>query len=143
MRLFDRGRIHTGPALFASNLHIGVRPRCAALLFVLLFLVACGGPEPRDPRPTTWAPPVEAEHLDNLYLVSPDLCRSAQPDEEGFAEFVAMGGKTVLNLREHHTDDDEAEGTGLTLHHLRFDTRKVTAEQVVQALAGSSEPAPR
>ena len=55
----------------------------------------------RDPR---WATPIQKPGLPNLYKVSDDLYRGAQPDAEGFKQLAEMGVKTVVNLRSFHSD---------------------------------------
>jgi protein tyrosine/serine phosphatase len=65
-------------------------------------------------RPANWAVAIEGKKgLPNFFKVSEVLYRSAQPEEEGFAELKAMGIKTVVDLRTLHSDEEECRKTGL------------------------------
>jgi protein tyrosine phosphatase (PTP) superfamily phosphohydrolase (DUF442 family) len=68
---------------------------------------------PKSQRPATWAQKLDRPHLENLHHVSDDLYRGAQPSEEGMRELKKMGIRTVVNLREYHSDTDEIGETGL------------------------------
>jgi protein tyrosine phosphatase (PTP) superfamily phosphohydrolase (DUF442 family) len=52
----------------------------------------------------TWAKAVAAEHLPNLFLVSPKLYRSAMPDRDAGQNISALGIKTIVSLRHFHAD---------------------------------------
>lgn len=56
------------------------------------------------PRPASWAQPLTKPGLPNLYQVSDDLYRGAQPTAEGMGELVTMKVRTVVNLRSLHSD---------------------------------------
>ena len=49
----------------------------------------------------------------NFAKVSDVLYRGAQPTREGFLELKKMGVRTVVNLRQAHSDVDLLSGTGL------------------------------
>ena len=49
----------------------------------------------------------------NLSKVSNSLARGAQPDVEGFARLKKMGVKTIVNLRDNHSDIEMMKGLGL------------------------------
>lgn len=85
-------------------------------------------------RPADWARPVIGSELENFYQIDTRLYRSEQPDDDAFEQVEKLGMKEVLNLRSLHTDDDEAEETKLTLHHLRMKAGKVTENDLFQAL---------
>ncbi|MDR0658164.1 MAG: dual specificity protein phosphatase family protein [Mediterranea sp.] len=72
--------------------------------------------------------------LDNLYKVDEGVYRSEQPDKKDFQALEAFGIKEVLNLRRFHSDDDEAEGTNITLHRLKTNAHSISEQQVVEAL---------
>lgn len=80
--------------------------------------------------------------VENAYRVSPTLYRSGQPDEEGFRIIEAAGIKSILNLREYHSDDDEAEGTSLKLIHYPVAAGKVS-EQDIEAILKQLRNAPK
>lgn len=54
-------------------------------------------------RPVAWAVPMERAGLPNLHRVDAKLYRSAQPTAEGMTNLVALGVKTVVNLRDNHS----------------------------------------
>ena len=54
--------------------------------------------------------------VENSYKVSKDVYRSGQPDKAGFRLLESAGVKSVINLREYHSDDEEAAGTALKLY---------------------------
>lgn len=105
------------------------------LIIVLLFLTitACAEAEPRL-RPDDWAIPIIATSLENMYQVDTGVYRSEQPDDEEFMALSKFGIKEVLNLREYHSDDDEAEKTNLRLHRIKIDTGSASEQQMIQAL---------
>ncbi len=51
--------------------------------------------------------------LKNYPVVSDALSRAAQPTADGFAELKRRGVKTVVNLREFHSDRELLARTGL------------------------------
>jgi protein tyrosine phosphatase (PTP) superfamily phosphohydrolase (DUF442 family) len=77
----------------------------AVLLFAAVFRPAAEGAER--------AVFVELSGVPNLYRVTENLYRSAQPTRTGFRNLEAMGVRTVVNLRSFHRDD--VSGTGLRL----------------------------
>ncbi len=85
-------------------------------------------------RPQIWATEVMGSGLDNIYELDKKVYRSEQPDSASFGLVAKFGIKEVLNLREHHTDNDEAEKTGLVLHQIKVDTGKISYAQILQAL---------
>jgi len=52
--------------------------------------------------------------LENFARVSPALYRGAQPTEEGFRQLKAMGVKTVIDFRSHHSTKKQVEDAGMT-----------------------------
>lgn len=95
-------------------------------------LVALGD-DPRL-RPESWASPVLSERLGNWYKLDESVFRSAQPDKDAFADIEKMGIRSVLNLRELHSDDDEAKGRPQKLYRVPMEAGSITREQVVAAL---------
>lgn len=95
-----------------------MKPRTEIRLLVLtafLAAVPCFSAETNVPasRPSNWAQKIERPGVKNLYQVTTNLYRGAQPTAEGMAQLKAMGIKTVINLRALHSDKDEVVGTGL------------------------------
>ena len=65
-------------------------------------------------RPAKWAEPLELVGVPNLYRVSAELYRSAQPTAEGMKNLQHLGINAVVNLRWLHSDRDEIGATGLS-----------------------------
>lgn len=57
--------------------------------------------------------------LKNFYRIGNEVYRSDQPSAACFRELEKFGIREVLNLRCHHSDIKEAQGTNIHLHHLR------------------------
>ncbi|WP_157953052.1 dual specificity protein phosphatase family protein [Limnobaculum parvum] len=72
--------------------------------------------------------------LANFYQVDKNLYRSGQPGAEQMQELERRGVKSILNLRNFHTDNREAEGTSLKLYHIPMEAGRFTEQQVIQAL---------
>ena len=85
-------------------------------------------------RPAKWAVPVQSRYLKNAYQLDAKVYRSAQPSEMGFKAIQRLGITDVLNLRDHHTDDAEAEGVGLTLHHIQTEADEINQQEIIKAL---------
>ncbi len=85
-------------------------------------------------RPNNWAQPIINSELQNFYQISDKLYRSEQPNGKAFKELASFGIKNVLNLRKHHTDNDEAKGTNIVLHHLKLSAKHLNQQQIIAAL---------
>lgn len=107
----------------------------ASKFFLYAFLLAAAVIPPLQAQPAS-APPVliQVDGTKNCYKLSPELYRSGQPDDDGFKALEKLGIKSVLNLREYHSDKDEAEDTSLHLYRIRLAAGKVTAEELMQCL---------
>jgi tyrosine-protein phosphatase SIW14 len=70
----------------------------------------------------------------NLYKVDKGIFRSEQPASEGFVALEELGIHTVLCLREHHDDRDEAKDTKLVLVLIPLDAAKITTEEISNSL---------
>ena len=103
----------------------------ACLLSVCVVIVSA---EPPRLRPGNWTRPVLSKHVDNWYQVDEKLYRCAQPDRDGMKELQLFGIREVLNLRDLHTDADEAQGTALKLHRIRMRAGGIRPDDVVEAL---------
>jgi uncharacterized protein (TIGR01244 family) len=113
------------------------------LILLALFIGASAYAEPRV-RPTEWAQPMLDVKLGNFYKVSDELYRSRQPGDEEMAQLAAMGVRSVLNLREYHSDDDEAAATGIKLYRVPMNAGDINDELVTKALdalAAAPKPA--
>jgi protein tyrosine phosphatase (PTP) superfamily phosphohydrolase (DUF442 family) len=78
-------------------------------------------------RPTNWARPLVLPGITNLYQVTTNLYRGAQPTAEGMKQLKTMGIRTVINLRAFHSDKDKVAGTGMK--SVRFETKPWYAEE--------------
>ncbi|MDP4184231.1 MAG: tyrosine-protein phosphatase [Bacteroidota bacterium] len=85
-------------------------------------------------RPTKWAQPVKTASLRNIYKLNKNVYRCAQPDETGFAEISRMGIKTVLSLREYHSDENKIRGIDINLCRVKIDAGSIKDADVIRAL---------
>lgn len=102
----------------------------ATILAVDLMRSAAGTNDPQ-PRPATWAVKLQQTDLPNLYRVTTNLYRGAQPNARGMKQLKAMGIKTVVNLRGYHSDNDEVLGTGLKQGRLHMEPWHAADDDVV------------
>jgi protein tyrosine phosphatase (PTP) superfamily phosphohydrolase (DUF442 family) len=100
----------------------------------------CANETVLDPRPESWAQPIEIEGVPNLYKLSDDLYRSAQPSAEGMANLEEMGIKTIINLRSFNSDRDEIEGTDLGYEHIYMKAWHAEEVDAVEFLQIVSDP---
>lgn len=99
-------------------------------------LSACSEVSPAVPVPLpSQAVEKVIEGVDNIYRVSDDLYRSGQPDSEGFEQLKRLGVKSVLNLREYHSDESRASGTDIETLRLPLAAGSLTQDEVAEALA--------
>ena len=79
-----------------------------------------------------------------MYKVTDNFYRCPQPSPEGMVELKKMGIKTIINLRRHHKDDDEAREAGMKMIHIPINTWHMKDKYVVQFLkiATDSEKQP-
>lgn len=114
--------------------HPAPAARLAALLLLALFFALPASA--KDSVPGANPMPVTLPGVPNAYKVAEGVYRSAQPTAEGMRNLESFGIHTVINLRDNHTDDDEAKGTALTLVCIPLSTRKTgTDEQALTILA--------
>lgn len=102
-------------------------------------------------RPKQWAQPVQTPPIGlfNIYQVSPDLYRSAQPPSSGLHDFkpnqtLVINGqpiKTIINLRSFHQDPALlSHNSQLQYKHIFFNTWNAEDQDVVEFLTIMSEP---
>ncbi|CAK7056350.1 MAG: hypothetical protein DELT_01242 [Desulfovibrio sp.] len=120
------------------------RISCTVFAWIFLAALCCGAAFAADDRPAGWGEPLAVPETENFFRITPDLYRAAQPSSAGMKAYEAFGIKTVINLRNHHTDDDEAKGTKLILVHLPTSTTGVTNDvymaTVLQAIRDAEKP---
>lgn len=91
-------------------------------------------------RPAKWAEPIALAGVPNLHKVSDGLYRSAQPTSEGMANLAAMGIKTVVNLRDRHSDLDEIGDLPLQTRRIDIFTARMKDEYVKEFLSIVDDP---
>jgi protein tyrosine/serine phosphatase len=116
------------------------------LVFSLTASVCLGAPGKtpqlsKSERPATWAVAVEKGGLPNLFQVSSNLFRGAQPTHAGMVQLKAMGIKTVLSLRGMHEDEELIAGTGLAHEQIRFYTWQPEEKDMLRFLKVATDPA--
>ena len=72
--------------------------------------------------------------LTNLYKIDSGVYRSEQPSHEDFKALEKYGIGEALNLRNRHSDDDEAAGTNVKLHRVKTKAHSINEEQLIEAL---------
>ena len=69
--------------------------------------------------------------LTNLYQIDSGVYRSEQPSKEGFKALEKYGIGEVLNLRNRHSDDDEAKGTSIKLHRVKTKAHSISEKRLL------------
>jgi tyrosine-protein phosphatase SIW14 len=111
------------------------------ILACLLIAGSCGAKTPL--RPEKWAQPVPSATLKNWYRLDADVYRSEQPTRKGFEEIREKGIRTILNLRDKHSDETLVEGLGFQLVEIPMKALSFSEDDVVKALkAIESAPKP-
>jgi len=110
-------------------------PRVVLLLCLLLCPVQ---PQAADRNPE-WAVPVASAGVPNLFRVTPEIYRSAQPEAADMKALEQMGIRTVISLRAFHGDRDKARGTKLALIAIPINTWDIDDKEVVLALRALRE----
>ena len=105
------------------------------LLFLPLFFLAAGlaASEPRL-RPENWATPLLSENLGNWHRLDQKVYRSSQPSRKGFEDAIKLGIKSVLNLRDNHSDVSEAQGLKIKTYRVEMETDDIKEEDLITAL---------
>lgn len=77
---------------------------------------------------------IPGSELTNLYRIDSGVYRSEQPSDKDFKALEKYGIKESLNLRNRHSDDDEAAGTSVKLHRVKMKAHVVSEEELIRAL---------
>jgi protein tyrosine/serine phosphatase len=106
------------------------------VFFVVTFSFAAlgSGDANSAERPADWATKIEKKGLPNFFKVSDTLYRGAQPTNEGFQELKKMGIKTIINLREYHTDENFIKGMGFIYFQIPTSTSNPLRNHYQKAL---------
>jgi protein tyrosine/serine phosphatase len=116
--------------------------RCGNIGLVFLaaiLIVASARAQDSTNRPADWAQKMTLSGVPNFYQVTTNLYRGAQPTEEGMKQLKAMGIKTVITLREFHSDQDVVEGTGLKNIRLKMSPLRASDDEVVEFLKAATD----
>lgn len=108
--------------------------RIATVKFLLCLIVVGCSSSTSAQRKDTWATPVESKHIENFYKVDKDIYRSGQPSTEAFREMEQLGIKEILNLRNFHSNKDEAKGTNLKLNRVAMNASTSEWDKLVEAM---------
>lgn len=111
----------------------GVNRLLPLFLLVAATAIASTAETPRV-RPATWAEPLIETSLENAYRVSADLYRCEQPGADEIADLQALGVRSILNLRKHHTDSAAFSRAGFVLLAEPMNAGEVTEDLLVAAL---------
>lgn len=105
-----------------------------ALVLLVSLLAASGYGAGQAARPEKWAKHVPSATLKNWYQMDADVYRSEQPTRRGFEEIRDRGIKSIVNLRDSHSDAKLVEGLGLGLAEIPMSAWSFSADDVVKAL---------
>jgi protein tyrosine/serine phosphatase len=96
--------------------------------------VGCGMSSASAQRKDVWAQPVKSKHIENFYKIDNGVYRSGQPSAEAFKEMEQLGIKEILNLRNFHSDNDEAKETNLQLNRVAMNASSSEWGKLVEAV---------
>ena len=102
------------------------------IILIVASFVACAASAAE--RNTNWALKVEQAGLPNLYRISENLYRCAQPTADGIRAAEKLGIKTVISLRAFHSDKDEVKSSKLKSERIYFNTWHAEEEDVLRFL---------
>ena len=97
------------------------------LVFMLAFAGFVHAADAPRVRPSEWAQPVIATSLDNAFRVDAGVFRSEQPGVGDLADLKALGLRSLLSLREYHTDSERFAQAGFVLLQHRSSAGSLTA----------------
>ncbi len=78
--------------------------------------------------------------LSNFAKVSDEVYRGAQPEPQGFAALKKMGIKTIVNLRDFHSDEKWIEGMGFYYVSIPMAANNIGDAQAVAFLKVITDP---
>jgi protein tyrosine/serine phosphatase len=90
-------------------------------------------------RPANWAQPLAVAGIGNCHQVTTNLYRGAQPTAEGMKHLQALGIKTVISLRDLHSDKDVVAGTGLKSVRIKMEPWHSDEDEVVMFLKAATD----
>jgi protein tyrosine/serine phosphatase len=106
-------------------------------LFLLGAVLLCGLAGPAHAteatlRPAEWA--TEIDRAANLYRITPTFFRSAKLKPSDVKRAKSLGIKTVVSLRNFHSDTKVLKGSGITMVQIKINTWDLKDAQIVAAL---------
>jgi uncharacterized protein (TIGR01244 family) len=110
------------------------------LLLSAVLCVSAAADEASAGRPASWATPVAIKGVPNLHKVSDNLYRSAQPEKEGLYALKSLGIKTIVCLRDNHSDEEMLKGYNFIYHSIPVKTWDIKADQVAEFLRIVNDP---
>ena len=109
------------------------------IIIVLLLVVPAVLAQDSTNRPADWAQKITLSGVPNFYQVTTNLYRGAQPTTEGMKQLKAMGIKTIVTLREFHSDKDMVAGTGLKSVRFKMSPLQASEDEVVEFLKAATD----
>jgi len=106
----------------------------APFFLLLLFISACKVSSHDKARDPSWASGITTTSLHNLYKLNDSIYRSEQPDADAFHYLSSIGLKTVLDLRDSHSDTPFFKANSFTYFNVPIITRNFNDSEVVQSL---------
>ena len=120
--------------LVKTNKRMSKKAFLLLILTITLFLPSFSLALEETARPTQWAVPIKEAGLPNFHKVSDDLYRGAQPEKEGIPVLKKMGIKTIVNLRNFHSDKDEIGDIEIGYERIPMNAWSVSEEYVIAFL---------
>lgn len=113
----------------------------AAILFSQPAVRRLAAKDPAAAKTSSFAEPRnDLPGLKNFAKVSDTLYRGAQPSKKGFETLRIQGIKTVVDLRDEHSDHALLRGTGLQYVEIRCNPWNVKESQIVEFLKVVHDP---
>lgn len=103
------------------------------LMFLAALFLFCGAAMSGE-RPGNWAQPVISVKLGNFYKVSDEVFRSEQPEKHDIPDLKSLNIRTLLNLREYHSDDAIFEQSGFQLVRHKMDAGDLSVSDLITVL---------
>jgi len=117
-----------------SHKNDGKKRFLLSLIALILLLPSLSLALEEAARPVKWAVPIKEAGLPNFHKVSDDLYRGAQPEKEGIPILKKMGIKTIVNLRNFHSDEDEIGNISIGYERIPMNAWSVSEEDVIAFL---------
>ncbi len=115
-----------------------LRPRVLLIILLATALSAAAvgrsDKTPAKARPANWATKLDRPGLPNLFKINAGLYRGAQPTAEGIKELKKLGVKTIVDLRDKHSDKDVLGDSKIAFEHIPMKPWKPKEADVVRFL---------